>query len=258
MTSLHYDVHPGNGPAMLMVHGLLCSRALWKLNLEALGAVCTPVTVELYGHGRSPAPTEREAYSPDNYVAEFESIRKEIGAEKWFLCGHSLGAGFSVRYALQFPQNTLAHVFTNSSSAFALPMEESRPAESLIKHFETGGLEVIEKIQVHPKYGKWLPDEVQNTLVADSALINPGSIARTIGYTHPVVSLQDQIHRNIPPALLVCGTLEDRFAPLRNIVAEKMPNIEVIDLKGGHAVNAECSEKFNSVVIDFLSKHQEA
>lgn len=255
MTRLHYDVHPGKGPAMLMVHGLLCSRALWDLNLKALGSVCTPVTVELFGHGRSPAPTDTSAYTPDNYVAELELIRQDIGASKLFLCGHSLGAALTIRYGLKYPHYTLAHVFTNSSSAFAPPRKESRPPASLIKHFESGGLDVIEKIPVHPKYGKWLPDEIQKALVKDSALINPGSIARTIGYTHPDVSLQDHFDENIPPALLVCGSLEGRFAPLRNLVEQRMPNTRIVDVKGGHAVNAECSEEFNAAVRDFLSQY---
>ena len=45
------EAHPGSGPFLLLVHGFLCSRAQWTPNLEALGAVCRPVVVELYGHG---------------------------------------------------------------------------------------------------------------------------------------------------------------------------------------------------------------
>ncbi|MBV1882703.1 MAG: alpha/beta hydrolase [Pseudomonadales bacterium] len=240
---------------MLIVHGLLCSRALWKLNLEALGTVCTPVTVELYGHGRSPSPTDSALYTPDNYIAEFEAIRQAIGVPQWFLCGHSLGAGLSVRYAWKYPQNTLAHIFTNSSSAFGTPLEETRPPEALIKHYETGGLDLIEQIPVHPKYGKWIPEVVKKELEEDSALLNPGGIARTIGYTHPIVSLQHHLREITPPALLICGTREKRFIPLRDNLVREIPGIEVADLEGGHAINAECYEEFNLAVVEFLGRY---
>ena len=55
---LYYDVHAGTGPYMLLVHGFLSSRTQWRLNLAALASVVRPVVVELWGHGRSPAPAE--------------------------------------------------------------------------------------------------------------------------------------------------------------------------------------------------------
>jgi hypothetical protein len=55
---LYYDVHAGTGPYMLLVHGFLSSRSQWRLNLAALAGVVRPVVVELWGHGRSPAPTD--------------------------------------------------------------------------------------------------------------------------------------------------------------------------------------------------------
>ncbi|PCI43983.1 MAG: hypothetical protein COB51_10810 [Moraxellaceae bacterium] len=252
--SLHYDVHPGNGPAMLLIHGLLCSRALWNLNIKALGAVCTPVTVELFGHGRSPAPSDVDSYSPDNYVLQIELIRKAIGANKILLCGHSLGASLSIRYALHYPQQILGHVFTNSSSAFSEPREETRSPESLIQYFESGGMKIIEKIPVHPKYSKWLPPEVKIPLVEDGALLNPPSIARTMAYTHPHLSLRHQIQHNTRPALLVCGSQEKRFQPLRDFVENTMPQTTIVDVEAGHAVNAECADGFNSAVTGFIEK----
>ena len=34
------DVHPGEGPPMLLMHGFLSSRSQWRANLAALAAVC--------------------------------------------------------------------------------------------------------------------------------------------------------------------------------------------------------------------------
>jgi len=255
---LHYEVHPGDGPTMLLVHGLLCSRALWDINIEALKTVCSPVTVELYGHGRSPAPIDPKAYCPDQYVFQLEQIRKELGVSKFMLCGHSLGASLTIRYALNYPQQVLCHVFTNSSSAFAEAKEVTKPPERLIAHFENGGLEVVNKIPVHPSFAKRLPEQIKNSLMADSKLINPAAIGRTIAYTHPYASIRNRMHLNETPALLVHGAMEQRFKEYRDIVAEKMPKTAIVDVKAGHAVNAECAEGFNNAVIAFITSRNKA
>src|SRR5689334_16889576 len=100
---LHHDVHDGTGEHLLLVHGFLSSRSHWLPNLEALSEVCRPVTVELWGHGRSPSPTDPAAYDPSAYPAAFGRVREEIGCERWFVCGQSLGAAFTLRYALDRP-----------------------------------------------------------------------------------------------------------------------------------------------------------
>lgn len=254
MNNLNYDVYPGKGPPLLLVHGFLSSRAQWQFNIDALREVCTPVTVELYGHGRSSGPLESARYLPSSYLKEFDTIRQALGAEKWFLCGYSLGAGLTIRYAFDYPQHTIAHVFTNSTSAFS-PRPEVGAAENIVEQFESGGLASIEKIPVHPKYAKRLPEEIKQILLEDSHLLNPAAIGRSIAYTSPTVSIRDELHRNTRPALLICGKEEKRFSEYRDYVENNMPKTSLVDLPAGHAVNMECPDLFNDAIKEFLQQH---
>ena len=115
----YYEVRAGQGPYALMLHGFLSSRAQWLPNLEALSTVCRPVVVELFGHGRSPAPDDPYEYAPERYVEAFERIREALGVADWFVIGQSLGAGLTLRYVLAHPDRVLAHLVTNSSTAFS-------------------------------------------------------------------------------------------------------------------------------------------
>ncbi|MBW1644152.1 MAG: alpha/beta hydrolase, partial [Deltaproteobacteria bacterium] len=116
-TALYYEVHGTKGPFLLMVHGLLSSKAQWMPNLKTISRHCRPVVIELFGHGRSPSPEDPKSYTPDNYSLEFERIRNELPTENWFICGQSLGAALSLRYALNYPEHVTAQVFTNSRSS---------------------------------------------------------------------------------------------------------------------------------------------
>ena len=102
-----------------MVHGFLSSNSQWLANIDALGQVCTPVTAELWGHGKSPSPSAVWLYEPEQYVSQFEIIRKALSAEQWFVCGYSLGAALTARYSCIYPERVKGHIMTNSNSAFA-------------------------------------------------------------------------------------------------------------------------------------------
>ncbi|MDH5737389.1 MAG: alpha/beta fold hydrolase [Gammaproteobacteria bacterium] len=253
--SLYFEVHRGEGPYLLLVHGFLSSRSQWLENLDALKTFSTPVVIELFGHGRSPAPADKECYYPENYVNEFESIRKALKISKWYVCGYSLGAGLTIRYAIEYPEVILGHIFTNSTSGFATRESRERLLQQqneIIDQYAREGIAAVEKIPVHPRNASRLPERVKNSLLEDCNLLNPSAVARTILYTNGYASVREDISRNQLPALLICGRNESRFLPFRDFVFENMPFLEVVDLDAGHAVNAESPDAFNAALRNFI------
>ena len=62
--SLHYEVDGSAGkPALLLLHGILSSNLQWEPNRAALSEHFRLVSVELWGHGKSPAPEDPERYT---------------------------------------------------------------------------------------------------------------------------------------------------------------------------------------------------
>ncbi len=252
-----WRVHPGQGPYLLLVHGFLSSRAQWLLNLEALGERCQPVTVELFGHGDSPAPDDPACYHPDYYVAAFERIRTALGAERWFVLGYSLGAGLTLRYAFEHPERIQAHLFTNSTSGLA---DADRRAEfranaaEAAERIRSGGHAAMERIPVHPRHGRKLPPLVYDALLADAARHDPQGVASTIGITNPEVCVRDRLGENTRPACLLWGRKERRFQPLAAFARETMPALTVVELDAGHGMNMEQPAAFNAGVLRFLEQ----
>ena len=242
---------------LLLVHGMLASRSQWLRNLPALREVSRPVVVELLGHGRSPSPRESEPYFPEAYVRQFEDLRRRLGVERWFICGQSLGAALTLRYALDHPERVIAQVFTNSNSALA---EEGfgerirKGMEAQARAMEESGAEALERIPVHPRHSRRLPEDVKRALVEDARLHDPVGVARTGLYTVPDSSVRGRLSQLRVPTLLVCGENETRFAQHRRFAQDSIPGLEVVDLEAGHAVNAEAAEGFNQAVAAFLSK----
>jgi pimeloyl-ACP methyl ester carboxylesterase len=254
---LHWHAHDGRGPPLLLVHGFLTSASQWLANLDALATVCRPVTVDLYGHGHSPSPDDPAWYTPDAYVEAFEGIRRALGVEAWFLCGYSLGAGLTLRYAFDRPESVLAHAFTNSSSGLASAAESEAwraGANDAAARIRAGGREAIERIAVHPRHATRLSPAVYDALMADAERLDPVGVAHTIAATNPAVSVRDRLVQNRRPAALLCGRREERFLPKRDYAAQSMPLLEVIDLDVGHGVNMEDPPAFDRALTDFIAR----
>ena len=257
--NLAYKIHPGEGPYLALVHGFLSSSRQWKPNLAALGTVCTPVTIDLWGHGHSPAPSDPEAYHPDQYLAQFENIRMALGCEQWALCGYSLGAGLTIRYAIQHPERVMAHVFTNSQSGFADSslLEEWRTGiVTQADRIRAGGHEVLERLAVHPSKARTLPEDVHQMLVEDADLLSPDGVAHTLEVTNLNATVRSLAADNQRPALLCYGTKEKRFAKSAAWAQAHMSELTVSEIEAGHGVNMENAEAFNTAVVSFLQDHQ--
>ncbi len=255
---LHYEVLDGNGPHIMMLHGMLSSKAQWDLNVEAIQKVARPVLVELLAHGRSAAPDGAEAYDPEYYVVMFEAIRKKLGLETWFLCGQSFGASLTLRYALRHPERIIAQVFTNSSSALAGEeyLKTYRgTAEERARLMEQGGMEGIKKLPIFPGRARRLPIEARDALVRDAELLQPKGLAQTFRYSSPYLSVREEAANTAVPTLLVCGALEKRFKPNYEFAVENIPNLKVVEADAGHAVNIEAADIFNEAITAWIKEH---
>ena len=240
-----------------MVHGILSSSAQWMNNLPALQQCCRPITVDLWGHGRSPSPHLAKYYDPGHWVEQFDAIRKELGVDRWFLLGYSLGTGATIRYALTHPQRVHGHIFTNSASGFADPalVEANIPkTNASAAKILQDGVKALEKIPVHPRHARRLPPRTYNALVRDARSLNPRGVANILRYSIPSLSVRNAITTNTVPALLICGSKERRFLPHRDYAATHMPNLAIANLETGHAVNMQDAKNFNALASKFIRR----
>ena len=255
MTMPYVEVHSdAPGPYLLLVHGLLSSRAQWRANLAGLQAFCRPVVVELWGHGRSPTPENADAYSVRSYIYIFEKIRQSLGVERWLICGQSFGAGLTVQYALAHPDRIFKQIFTNSISALsplnAMGNDEQRVIRAAA--LERGGATAIEALPFHPRLAQRFAPDIQQEMIDDAARISPTGIANAMRFTSPELSVIDRFADINVPTLLINGVWEKAFQPLRNRAVELLPSLQVVDVEGGHSVNVEAPALFNEAVDQFV------
>jgi len=195
---------------------------------------------------------------PDHYVSEFEAIRRALGADRWFICGQSLGAALTLRYALDRPEAVIAQVFTNSNSALAGSewAVRVRPImEAQARRLEAEGRRALDAHPLNPSNGRRLPADVREALAADYELHDPRGVALTGCQTVTNSSVRDREAGNTVPTLMVVGEREKAFQGQALYAERTIAGLDVLRLDAGHAVNAEAAEEFNSGVRGFLAKH---
>ena len=100
ITDLHTET-AGTGPAVVLVHGIGDDGSVWAGTVEALGADFACTTIDLPGHGRSPAPSEQAAYEREAVLASIDAVLDRTGPAVYV--GHSLGGYLGLTHCLTRP-----------------------------------------------------------------------------------------------------------------------------------------------------------
>ena len=99
---IHYQ-QVGEGPDVVMVHGITGNLAVWHLHIvPALADRFRLLTYDLRGHGLSDTPPS--GYSPDDMAADLLELLDALEIDRPVVVGHSYGADIALYHAANHPE----------------------------------------------------------------------------------------------------------------------------------------------------------
>jgi pimeloyl-ACP methyl ester carboxylesterase len=263
----------GDGPALLLLHGITDSSATWERVAPALAEHFTLIAPDLLGHGESATP--RGDYSLGAHASGARDILTALGIERVTVVGHSLGGGIAMQFAYQFPERTERLVLVSSGGlgrevhlllrAAALP-----GADYVLPALTSAGLMSVGRVAGGVlKRLRLTPGEDMQVLAQGFAsLDNAGSrqaflhtVRAVIEPSGQRVSAQDRLGlAGLLPSLIVWGE-EDSIIPVEHGLAahEAMPGsrFEVFP-DAGHMPHDADPERFAELLIDFCATTEPA
>ena len=104
--------HAGEGPLIVLIHGITGRSDQWEPVIEHLAAEHTVLAPDLLGHGESAKP--RGDYSLGAYASAVRDTMVALGRDRATIVGHSLGGGIAMQFAYQFPERCERLVLVSS------------------------------------------------------------------------------------------------------------------------------------------------
>ena len=102
----------GNGPPVVLIHGMLNSSRHWEAVAARLSADYTVIAPDLLGHGDS--ATTQGDYSLGAHASGIRDVLSALGIDRATIVGHSLGGGVAMQFFYQFPERSERLVLISS------------------------------------------------------------------------------------------------------------------------------------------------
>src|SRR5436190_12850022 len=132
----------GDGPVVVLVHGITSTSATWANVLPYLAERFTIIAPDLLGHGESAKP--RGDYSLGAYASGIRDLLLALGHERATFVGHSLGGGIAMQLAYQFPKHCERLVLVSSGGL-------GRDISALLRAASLPGSELVLPLLVNEK-----------------------------------------------------------------------------------------------------------
>jgi pimeloyl-ACP methyl ester carboxylesterase len=133
----------GDGPVLLLLHGIGSSLQAWDTVLPFLTAQgAHVVALDLPGHGGS--GRSHGDYSLGSLACTVRDLMDHLGLDRVILVGHSLGGGIAMQFAYQFPDRVSGLVLVASGGL-------GREASVFLRAASLPGAEVVISALAHPR-----------------------------------------------------------------------------------------------------------
>lgn len=87
----------GDGPIVILIHGLAASIEIWERIIPSLAKSCRVIAYDLPGYGEADRPDA--AYDAPFFVAQLKAVMDALSIDRAHLVGSSLGASLIVRFS---------------------------------------------------------------------------------------------------------------------------------------------------------------
>ncbi len=262
-------VKAGEGPALLLLHGLGCDHTTWAPVIGALAEHFTVIAPDLLGHGESDKP--RADYSLGGYANGMRDLLTVLGIDKVTVVGHSFGGGVAMQFAYQFPERTerlmlvapggLGPEVTPVIRAITLPgFHQALAVLTMpgVRHVGAGGLRALARTRLP------LVRDLDEVATIYESFADPRAraairhvVRAVVDWRGQVVTMVDRAYLTQAMPMCVVWGSADQVIPAKHAdhVATVAPGawVEVID-GAGHFPHKEHPERFVELLRAFVEQ----
>lgn len=245
----------GEGPLVILVHGLGGDRSTWAHQLEALQHKYTAVSVDLRGYGDSEDPPLPIQFKAD-FCADLLAVIDYFNVPRAHLVGLSMGGRVCRTAALQMPDRVASLTLANTSPGF------DHMTATQLEAFVEARSGTLEQNGLPPDFGR----QQTRAMMAPGAPLSANNVMaqavdrlRVPNYlsTLRASTLQDRGDRleDITCPVHIITSDQDTVYPagVTTALCQRIPHALHTEIIGaGHISNLEQPDAFNAALMRFL------
>jgi pimeloyl-ACP methyl ester carboxylesterase len=245
----------GEGSAVVFVHGLGGTSAIWFAQAEAVSARYRTVTYDWRGSGLSDKP--HTAYSFESWAEEAAELCRELGITSAAFVGHSMAAAIVITLAARFPDlvRSIALLGPVIKLGEAGMTAIRGRADRIRKEGMPAVVDAIPQGALSPESRS--ADPALHGLFRAMLLANDPE-CYALHCEALLASQADPLVEQVrAPALLIAGECDPTAPPAAVFqLAERLrqPRVEVV-AGAGHAMQLDQAARVNGILLDFLDQH---
>ncbi len=249
--NLYYEM-TGDGPPLLLIHGLGSSSRDWENQVTPLADLYQVITLDLRGHGRSSKPPGR--YSIRMFAEDTAALIHALEVAPVHVVGISMGGMVAFELAAHFPELLRSLMIVNSYPEMRV--------ETFQEHLQIWrrymflellgmrgtGLMLGKHLFPYPEQADLRELFVQRWAQNDKRAYRE-SLRAIVNW-----DVEDYLSEIRCPVLVVAS--DQDYMPLaeKKVYAAKIPNAKLVVIEDArHAVTAERPVQFNAVLMEFLA-----
>jgi 3-oxoadipate enol-lactonase len=244
-SNLYYERH-GEGPALVLAHGVGGNHASWFNQVPSFAQHYTTITFDHRAFGNS---EDVEGVGQAGYLDDMQRLLDELKLETASLIGQSMGGATCAAFACRYPKRVRALVHADSLAGVRLPEPHATLLAST--NARTRDLSQLERV-LGPEIRRRSPE--QALLYLQLASFNAVTL-KTVKGRAPSWS-PDELAESGVPVLFVVGE-QDIICPpaLVTVLHVGVPGSELQVIPGaGHSAYFEAPALFNEHVLKFLAR----
>jgi pimeloyl-ACP methyl ester carboxylesterase len=243
---------PGDGPAMVLLHGFTDSHRSFDLLRPHLPHSWRAIAPTARGHGRSDKP--EASYELSEMAADVRALLDVLGVERAVVVGHSMGAAVATLFAAAYPERTAGLVLVDGFASFRDNEAVAELAAAVAAFSDAVEPAFARAFQESACAQPVAPDFID--MVVGESLLCPARVWKAAMAGMVSASILEAALRVQAQALLIYGD-RDAFVPIADqvLLRDALPSAQVSVMSGvGHTPQWERPEEAAALIRRFLDE----
>lgn len=252
----------GNGPPVVLLHGLGCGKRMWFHQTRALRPHFRVIAYDLRGHGETDAPAAATDYSAAHLARDLVGVLDALNIERAAIVGFSLGGGPALALAASRPERVSRLVLADVGAGADDPVKIEAMARRWVALIRQGDIDELVADMLRSELFKVYARRSARARRHMAGLIRATPVDGLHFTLSEVLAKRKSLFRAASvlkavqaPTLVLVGEHDYNCTKAARLLADTIPNASMKVVAGsGHMAPLERPAAFTAALMEFLGK----